>query len=109
MPGLGGSTGGTVNHNTTDRRPGLSRYEIRLDGHLGPRWVASFEPMTVTTHGDGTTSLSGTVVDQAALHGLLTRLRDLGLPLLSLSELRSDLQPPTQTVHSGPDNTRQGD
>ena len=60
------------------------RYEIRLQGHLGPRWAARFEPMTVTRLADGSTRLEGPVVDQAALHGLLGALRDLGLPLISV-------------------------
>jgi hypothetical protein len=63
------------------------RYEIRLQGHLDPRWAARFDRMTLTTTGDGTTVLEGPVADQAALHGLLTRLRDIGLPLLSLTRL----------------------
>jgi hypothetical protein len=61
------------------------RYEIRLGGHLAPRWAARFDGMTLTTDDDGTTVLEGPVTDQAALHGLLRTLRDLGLPLLSLT------------------------
>ena len=60
------------------------RYEIRLQGHLASRWAARFEPMTLTRLADGSTRLEGPVVDQAALHGLLGALRDLGLPLISL-------------------------
>jgi hypothetical protein len=62
------------------------RYEIRLKGHLGPRWAARFDGMTLTTRADGTTVIEGPVVDQAALHGLLRALRDLGLPLLSVTQ-----------------------
>jgi hypothetical protein len=62
------------------------RYEIRLKGHLGPRWAARFDGMTLTTRADGTTVIEGPVVDQAALHGLLRTLRDLGLPLLSVTQ-----------------------
>ena len=61
------------------------RYEIRLQGHLGSRWAARFEPMTLTRLADGSTRLEGPVVDQAALHGLLSALRDLGLPLISVN------------------------
>jgi hypothetical protein len=65
------------------KEPG--RYEIRLEGHLHPRWAAWFDGMTLTTRSDGTTVLEGQVVDQAALHGLLAKLRDIGLPLLSVT------------------------
>jgi hypothetical protein len=66
------------------------RYEIRLEGHLDARWAARFDGMTLTTRPDGTTLIEGPVVDQAALHGLLRTLRDLGLPLLSVT--RTDLE-----------------
>lgn len=62
---------------------GSGCYEIRLRGRLDPRWEASFEGMTLTS-GAGLTRLTGPVTDQAALHGLLARLRDLGLPLVSV-------------------------
>jgi hypothetical protein len=63
------------------------RYAIRLKGHLGSRWAARFDGMTLTRRADGTTLIEGPVVDQAALHGLLRTLRDLGLPLLSVIQL----------------------
>jgi hypothetical protein len=63
--------------------PGL--YEIRLKGHLDARWAAQFEHMRFTHTSDGTTILAGPVVDQAALYGLLRKVRDLGLPLLSVN------------------------
>jgi hypothetical protein len=63
------------------------RYEIRLKGRLGARWAVRFDGMTLTTRADGTTVIEGPVVDQAALHGLLRTLRDLGLPLLSVTQL----------------------
>jgi hypothetical protein len=66
------------------------RYEIRLKGHLGPRWAARFDGMTLTARADGTTVIEGPVVDQAALHGLLRTLRDLGLPLLSVTQVEPD-------------------
>ena len=74
------------------------RYEIRLKGHLDDRWAAWFDGLTLTREDDGTTLLAGPVVDQAALHGLLRRVRDLGLPLVSVSQVE-----PTQT--HGPDGT----
>ena len=64
-----------------------SRYEIRLRGHLDPRWAAQFEGLSLTLEPDGTTVLVGEVVDQAALHGLLRRVRDLGLPLVSVLDV----------------------
>ena len=64
--------------------PGAGRYEIRLTGHLDTRWAAWFDGLTVTHDADGTTAINGSVVDQAALHGLLQRVRDLGLPLVSV-------------------------
>jgi len=64
-------------------------YEIRLRGHLDARWAAWFDGLTLTREGDGTTRIHGPVADQAALHGLLRRVRDLGLPLLSVTRLES--------------------
>jgi hypothetical protein len=55
---------------------------IRVRGHLGPAWSTWFDDMTITQEDDGTTTLAGTVVDQAALHSLLVRIRDLGLELV---------------------------
>ena len=68
-------------------KPG--RYEIRVVGHLDDRWADWFEGLSFTHDGDGTTILSGPVVDQAALHGLLRKVRDLGLPLVSVTRLKS--------------------
>jgi hypothetical protein len=64
-------------------------YEIRLKGHLDDRWDDWFEGLTITLEEDGNTLLSGPVIDQAALHGLLKRVRDLGLPLVSVSPLEN--------------------
>ena len=71
-------------------------YEIRLQGRLDPRWAAWFAGMTVSTHADGTTAIHGQVADQAALHGLLQRLRDLGLPLLSVDRVDTNQTQRTQ-------------
>ena len=65
-------------------------YEIRIQGHLHDRWRAWFDGLTVTTASDGTTLLRGDVVDQAALHGLLRKVADLGLPLLSVTHVGPD-------------------
>ena len=59
-------------------------YEIRLKGHLEPRWADWFDGLTLTRESDGTTVFSGSVMDQAALHGLLGKVRDLGLPLIAV-------------------------
>jgi len=71
------------------RKPGPTWYEIRLQGRLDPRWSARFEGMVMTT-GHGITVLTGDVADQAALHGLLHRLRDIGLPLLAVTRVETD-------------------
>jgi len=62
-------------------------YEVRLTGHLDARWTAWFDGLTVRHDDDGTTVISGRIADQAALHGLLQRVRDLGLPLISVSRV----------------------
>jgi hypothetical protein len=62
-------------------------YEIRLKGHLNNRWADWFEGLTITLEDQGDTLLTGLVVDQAALHGLLKKVRDLGMPLVSVSPL----------------------
>lgn len=59
-------------------------YQIKLKGHLGPQWSEWFEGLTVTLTDHGETVLTGPVTDQAALHGVLKRVRDLGLPLISV-------------------------
>ena len=61
------------------------RYEIRVKGHLPDRWDTWFDGMTLTRRADGTTVLGGPVADQSALHGLLRKVSDLGLPLLSVT------------------------
>ncbi|MBV9596047.1 MAG: hypothetical protein JOZ87_04245 [Chloroflexi bacterium] len=59
-------------------------YEIRIKGHLNARWADWFDGLTLTQESDGSTLLSGPVMDQAALHGLLGKVRDLGLPLIAV-------------------------
>ena len=66
------------------------RYEIRLKGHLDSRWAAWFDGLTLTHHSDGTTVIDGQVADQAALHGLLQKVRDTGLALVSVSCIEPD-------------------
>ena len=77
-------------------RSEAGRYEIRLAGHLDAHWTAWFDGLTVSSESDGTTVITGPIPDQAALHGLLQRVRDLGLPLVSV--IRVDgAQPYTTT------------
>jgi hypothetical protein len=78
-------------------------YEIRLQGRLEPRWTARFENMTLTT-GAGFTMLTGPVVDQAALHGLLHQLRDMGLPLVSVLQVEphDEMRPPDNSTNTRP-------
>jgi hypothetical protein len=73
------------------------RYEIRIQGHLHSRWAAWFDRLSLTNEPDGTTLISGLVVDQAALHGLLQKVRDVGLPLVSVTRVDAD-QPEVPTV-----------
>jgi hypothetical protein len=75
---------------------GSSRYEICIKGHLSSRWASRFDGMTVTAQDDGTTVIEGPIVDQAALHGLLNRLGDLGVPLLSVTQV--DRATPTDPI-----------
>ena len=62
-----------------------ARYQIRVKGQLGPGWESWFEGMAVTPEAGGDTLLTGELADQAALHGLLKKVRDLGLPLIAVN------------------------
>ncbi len=81
-----------------DDRRKAKRYEIRLKGRVDSSWAEWFDGMSMTHASDGTTVLVGPVVDQAALHGLLQKLRDLGMTLISVNEYEID-QP---MVRDGP-------
>jgi hypothetical protein len=74
---------------TSDQQPG-DWYEIRVQGRLDDRWVAWLDGLELSPTEDGTTVLRGQVRDQAALHGLLHKLRDLNLPLLSVAQIDQD-------------------
>jgi len=65
-------------------------YVICIKGHLDGRWAAFFDGLSLVNEPDGTTTLQGLVVDQAALHGLLQKLRDVGVPLISLTQVQPD-------------------
>jgi hypothetical protein len=75
-------------------------YQIRITGQLGSRWADWFEGLTITLDG-GDTLITGPVVDQAALHGLLKRVRDLGMPLVSVSPVGLDPRTPLETGQAG--------
>jgi hypothetical protein len=62
-------------------------YQIRIKGHLGPQWTDWFGGLTITLEESGETLLTGPVIDQAALHGLLRKVRDLGMPLISVTRV----------------------
>jgi hypothetical protein len=75
-----------TNEHTPQADPGQAPiYHIRIKGHLGPQWSDWFAGLTVTQEDGDVTLLTGPVVDQAALHGLLRKVRDLGIPLLSVN------------------------
>lgn len=69
---------------------GPGTYEIRLRGHLDTRWAARLDVPSLSHESDGTTLMRGIMADQAAIHGLLQRLRDLGLPLISVIHIDAD-------------------
>lgn len=86
-------------------RPQPGRYEIRLKGYLDVRWAAWFEGLTVSHERDDTTLIQGPIIDQSALYGVLRKVRDLGLPLLSVMQV--DSEPTNETdVHENTDHTQ---
>jgi hypothetical protein len=78
--------GGMLNTTQTHGKPGskMNQYEIRVQGHLDQRWSAWFDGLTMTYDSDDNTVLCGPLVDEAALHGVLIKVRDLALPLLEV-------------------------
>lgn len=90
-----------MTHQPAPTGPDRAWYEVRLQGHLGNHWASRFDGMTLTRLKDGTTLLRGPVADQAALHGLLRQLGDMGITLLSLHQ--DDRNPSTAAT------TEQGD
>ena len=89
---------------TANLTPDTGWYDIRVKGHLAPRWATRFDAMTLTPQADGTTLIRGPVVDQAALHGLLQQVRDTGLPLVSVVQVGPDASglPPISPTKQAP-------
>ena len=75
---------------STGERSDLPFYEVCLQGHFDSRWAARLEGLAFTLESDGTTTLTGHIADQAALHGLLSQLRDIGVPIVSLRRIDSE-------------------
>ena len=87
--------------------PGL--YEIRIKGHLDDRWTDWFGGLTITLEENGDTLLTGPVIDQAALHGLLRKVRDLGMPLLSVNRVEPGPSTPSTSLRTSSLGTGQAD
>jgi len=77
-------------HSSTQDRFEPGSYKIRIKGHLDDKWAEWFEGLTITLEENGDTLLTSPVIDQAALHGLLKKIRDLGLPLVSVNRIEPD-------------------
>lgn len=90
----------TLTPNSLVNQP--TAYEIRVQGHLDRRWDDWFEGLTITLADTGDTLITGLVADQAALHGLLKKVRDLGVPLLSVNPVKPDLPTTAKTEPSVP-------
>jgi hypothetical protein len=83
----------TCQHNRTDSNAGHLSFEIRVQGLLPPDWSDWFSGLSVTHDPGGNTVLRGTLPDQAALHGVLTRIRDLGVPLIEVRQAAGEDEP----------------
>jgi hypothetical protein len=83
-----------MNQDSGPRTP--AHYELRIDGHLDERWSAWFSGLTVIREDDGTTTLRGAVTDQAELHGLLAKVRDLGTTLISVKTINAPGRRPVE-------------
>lgn len=84
-------------------------YQIKVQGHLGSEWTDWFEGLHVTPQENGETLLSGPVRDQAALHGLLKKVRDLGIPLVSVNLVDHPVNPKSGDTHNIQENSKGGD
>lgn len=98
-------------HGPTEEHHEPELYEFRLKGHLDARWICWFEGLSLAHESDGTTILTVRAVDQPALHGLLRKVRDLGLPLVSVIQVdpkqanRQDVNANTDSNHSNKKET----
>jgi hypothetical protein len=90
---------------STGHHDNPGRYEIRLKGRLDSRWTAWFDGLTLTHDNDGTTLIHGLIADQAALHGLLQKVRDLGLPLVSVTQVQTRRPDQPEYPPANPDNS----
>lgn len=81
---MAGKSGANQEHQRYEGNQPLV-YQIRIKGELGPQWSEWFDELAITLEEDGNTLLSGTLIDQAALHGILKKVRDLGIPLLAVN------------------------
>ncbi len=95
-----------MSHPPIDPQEQPARYEIRVKGHLDPRWDAWFAGMALSAQADGTTTVVGPVQDQAALQGLLRKIHDIGLQLLSVVQL--DQGPEAQGTDTSPNPSTKG-
>jgi hypothetical protein len=77
-------------HASTPCRHEAGRYEVRLKGHLDTRWAGWFDGLSLSNESDGSTVIRAEIPDQAALHGLLQKVRDVGLPLISVANIEAD-------------------
>ena len=88
------------NEQNLRRDPDLPKiFQIRIKGHLGQQWMDWFDGLTITLEEDDNTLLMGLVVDQSALHGILKKIRDLGMPLLSVNSVGPRAQDHQQQAH----------
>ena len=94
-------------HASTDDPEETGRYEIRIQGRLEARWAAWFDGLSLTHESAGTSVLRGPVADQAALHGLLQKVRDLGLPLISVMQAGPE-QANGRDVDADPEHRHRG-
>jgi len=85
-------------HTPIKAHPEPELYEIRVSGHLESRWASQFEGLTITLEENGDTLLTGPVIDQAALHGMLKKMRDLGLPLVSVGQVQFNETHPSRST-----------
>ncbi len=92
----------TNTYASAEDQPEAGRYEIRIKGHLDDRWANWFEGLTLSREDNGETRLTGPVADQTALHGLLRKVRDLGLPLVSVIRVETKgIDGPQRDAHTG--------